>query len=137
LSRIINPDSAGKERVRLSKAVVLAIRELAKQSQPGDESHDLAAFISMALSIISETIDISVAAWEKRGYWVKADKFRMEWAWSAQLAQKMDRAIKADDWEDVAVVAAQVAQKLNKITVPAGHRLGQPWTGAWNELHKR
>ena len=126
MSRIINPDSAGKERIRLAKAVILAVRELAKQTQPGAESRDLSAFITLALSIISETIDISVAAWEKRGYWVKADKFRMEWAWSGQLANKMGDAVKTDDWENVARVAAQIAQKLNKITVPPGHRLGHP-----------
>jgi hypothetical protein len=137
LSRIINPDSAGKERIRLSKAVVLAIRELAKQTTPGPESRDLAAFISLALSIIAETIDISVAAWEKRGYWVKADKFRMEWVWSGQSAIKMDQAVKADDWEKVALVAAQIAQKLNRITVPPGNRLGHPWVGAWDELRRR
>ena len=137
MSRIINPDSAGKERIRLAKAVILAVRELAKQTQPGAESRDLSAFITLALSIISETIDISVAAWEKRGYWVKADKFRMEWAWSGQLANKMGDAVKTDDWENVAQVAAQIAQKLNKITVPPGHRLGHPWVGAWDELQKR
>ena len=137
MSRIINPDSAGKERIRLSKAVVLAIRELAKQTTPGPESRDLAAFISLALSIIAETIDISVAAWEKRGYWVKADKFRMEWVWSGQSAIKMDQAVKADDWEKVALVAAQIAQKLNRTVVPPGNRLGHPWVGAWDELRRR
>ena len=137
MSRIINPDSAGKERIRLAKAVILAVRELVKQTQPGAESRDLSAFITLALSIISETIDISVAAWEKRGYWVKVDKFRMEWAWSGQLANKMGDAVKTDDWENVARVAAQIAQKLNKITVPPGHRLGHPWVGAWDELQKR
>jgi hypothetical protein len=137
LSRIINPDSAGKERTRLTKAVVLAIRELAQQTGPGVEVRDLAAFIAIALSIISETIDVSVAAWEKRDYWVKADKFRMDWAWSGQLAGKMRIAILADDWPGVAQVAAQVAQKLSKINVPAGHRLGRPWVGAWKELQKR
>ena len=137
MSRIINPDSAGKERNRLTKAVVLAIRELAQQTGPGVEARDLAAFITIALSIISETIDVSVAAWEKRDYWVKADKFRMDWAWTGQLAGKMRIAILADDWPCVAQVSAQIAQKLNKITVPAGHRLGRPWVGAWKELQKR
>jgi len=137
LSRIINPDSAGKERARLTRAIVLAIRELAKQAEPGAESRDLAAFIALALSIISETIDVSVAAWEKRGYWVKADRFRMDWAWAGQYAEKMRHAILSDDWVAVAQTAAQTAQRLNKIVVPAGHRLGKPWVGAWEELRKR
>jgi hypothetical protein len=136
LSRIINPDSAGKERTRLTKGIVLAIRELAKQSEPGPEARDLAAFIALALSIISGTIDASVAAWEKRDYWVKADKFRMDWAWSGQYAEKMKLAVFENDWANIARLAAQTAQKLSKVTVPPGHRLGRPWDGAWTELKK-
>jgi len=137
LSRVINPDSAGKERTRLTKGIVIAIRELAHQSEPSAEARDLAAFIALALSIIAGTIDASVAAWEKRDYWVKADKFRMEWAWSSPYAEKMKLAVLNDDWGNVAQVAAQTAQKLNKVTVPPGHRLGRPWVGAWEELKKR
>ena len=137
MSRVINPDSVGKERTRLAKGIVLAIRELALQSEPGTEARDLAAFISLALLIISETIDTSVAAWEKRDYWVKADKFRMEWAWSGQYAEKMKLAVLEDDWGSVAQVAAQTARKLNKVIVSPGHRLGRPWGGAWVELKKR
>ncbi len=134
MSRIINPDSAGKERTRLTKAVALAVRELAQQTGPGTESRDLAAFIALALAVVAETIDVSVAAWEKRGYWVKADKFRMDWAWAGQLAEKIRSAVLAEDWAAVAQAAAQVAGRLNRITVPPGHRLGRPWVGAWNEL---
>jgi hypothetical protein len=137
LSRIINPDSAGKERARLAKAVVLAIRELAKQEEPGTEARDLAAFIAIALSIIAETIDVSVSAWEKRGYWVKADHFRMDWAWSEQVAAKMKVAVLSADWNAVAQAATTAGQKLNKITVPPGHRLGRPWVGAWEQLEKQ
>ena len=137
MSRIINPDSAGKEREQLTKAVVLAIREMVKQKEPDEESYDLAAFIALALDLISETIDISVTAWEKRDYWLKADKFRMEWAWSGQYAQKMKRALFSEDWAGIAMVTAQVAQKLKKVNVPLRHRLGKPWMGAWTELQKK
>ena len=102
MSRIINPDSVGKERTQLTKGIVLAIRELAKQTDPGPDSRDMAAFIALALAVISEGIDVSVAAWEKRGYWVKADKFRMEWLWAGQYAAKMRAAVLADDWATVA-----------------------------------
>jgi hypothetical protein len=134
LSRIINPDSAGKERNHLVKAIVLAVRELAQQTKPGDESRDLAAFIAISLTIIAETIEDSVAAWEKRGYWVKADKFRIEWAWTGKLAVKMRDAVLVEDWTGIAQATAYIAGRLNKITVPAGHRLGRPWVGAWNKL---
>jgi hypothetical protein len=136
MSRIINPESAGKERTQLTKSIVLALRELARQTEPGPETRDLAAFIGLALQQIADGIDVSVAAWEKRGYWVKADKFRMEWLWTAQYAQKMKTAVLADDWATVALSMPLIAQKLAKIQVPAGHRLGRPWVGAWKRLQE-
>jgi hypothetical protein len=134
LSRIVNPESAGKDRTRLSKGIVLAVRELAQQSEPGPESRDLAAFIVLALEAVAGTIEASVAAWEKRGYWVKADRFRMDWAWAGQLGAKMRQALLADDWVGVAQMAAQAAQRLSKITIAVGHRLGKPWVGAWERF---
>jgi hypothetical protein len=134
MSRVINPDSAGKERNRLTKAIVISIRELAKQSDPGDEARDLAAFVALALETIAEGIDVSVAAWEKRNYWVKADRFRMDWAWAGQMGEKMKNAVIEDDWASVAMLSAQIAQKLHKVKVSEKHRMGRPWVGAWKKL---
>lgn len=134
MSRVINPESAGKERTQLTKAIVLAVRELAKQSEVTNEAKDLAAFIALALKNISEGIDISVAAWEKRDYWIKADKFRMEWMWTGQVADKMKVAIFTDDWGTIAMLMPQIAQKLSKVMVSNNHRLGKPWVGAYRQL---
>lgn len=134
MSRVINPESAGKERTQLSKAIVLAVRELAKQKDISNETKDLAAFIALALKNISDGIDISVAAWEKRGYWVKADRFRMDWMWTGQYADKIKVAIFTDDWGTIAMTIPQIAQKLSKIEVSNNHRLGKPWVGAFKQL---
>jgi hypothetical protein len=131
---LINPESAGKQRRQLSKSIVVAVRELARQTEPGAESRDLAAFIVLALETIAEGIDVSVAAWEKRGYWVKADRFRMEWMWTGQYASKMKGAILAEDWGTIAILSMQTAQKLGKTQVSDNHRLGTPWTGAFQKL---
>jgi hypothetical protein len=136
LSRLINPDSAGKDRTRLSKAIILSIRELAKQKDITDEAKDLAAFIALALQTISDGIDASVVAWEKRDYWVKADRFRMEWTWTGQYAEKMKTALLQDDWATIAMLMPQIAQKLSKVTVSENHRLGKPWAGAYRQLNR-
>lgn len=136
MSRVINPDSAGKERTRLTKAIVIAIREMAKQTDAGEEARDLAAFIALALQTIADGIDVSVAAWEKRNYWVKADRFRMDWDWAGQMGEKMKSAALEDDWGRVAMLSAQIGQKLHKIKVSEKHRMGKPWLGAWNQLGK-
>jgi hypothetical protein len=134
MSRVINPDSTGKERTRLTKAIVIAIRELVRQSEPNAEARDLAAFIALALQTIAEGIDVSVAAWEKRDYWIKADRFRMEWAWAGQVGEKMKKAVLDEDWGNVAMLSAQIAQKLQKVKVSENHRMGTPWVGAYKQL---
>lgn len=136
MSRVINPESAGKDRTRLTKSIVLAMRELAKLNEPTPEARDMAAFIALALEEISAGIDASVAAWEKRDYWVKADRFRMEWLWAGQVAAKMRAAVQADDWAAIAMQMPVLAQKLSKVQVPAAHRLGRPWVGAWKQLNQ-
>ncbi|NPV77112.1 MAG: hypothetical protein HPY59_12160 [Anaerolineae bacterium] len=134
MGRVINPDSAGKARIRLSKEIVLALRELMRQQQTDDLSRNLAAFIALALLEIHKTVDQSVLAWEKRGYWVKADRFRVEWEWTATLGEKMRCAVMDDDWGAVASTAAMIAQKLMKVQVASHNRLGEPWLNAWQRL---
>jgi hypothetical protein len=134
LSRVIKIETAAKDRTRLTRSVVLALRELMRQTQADNHSRDLAAYIALTLVEIHETIDVSVAAWEKRGYWVKAERFRIEWEWTRTLAEKLSRAIFDDDWAMIAVIAAQIAQKLMKVNVPVRHRLGTPWAGAWYKM---
>ena len=137
MGRVYNPESAGKERARLERATVLAIRELMRQTQPDAQTHDLAAFIALALESIADTIDSSVAAWEKRGYWVKADRFRMEWRWAEHLGGAMRHAVLAEDWSGVAATAAQIAERLGGVKVPQRHGIGSPWTGALDRLRQK
>jgi hypothetical protein len=136
LSRLIKTETVGKDRTRLTKSIVLAVRELAKQKDVTPEARDLAAFIALALQTISEGIDESVVAWEKRGYWVKADRFRMEWLWAGQYARKMKEAVLSDDWGTIAMLLPQIAQKLGKIQIAENHRLGKPWSGVYKRLRE-
>lgn len=134
MSKVINPESAGKERTRLTKAVVLAVRELARQTEITAETRDLAAFLVLALEEINRGVETSALAWEKRNYWLKADRFRMDWAWCNALSAKMKQAILAEDWPQAAQLALQIAGKLPNVKVAQNHRLGKPWRGAYARL---
>lgn len=136
MSNIISTNTPGKTRNRLTKAVVISIRELMRQSEQDKKSRDLVAFIILALDAIAETIEKTVSAWEKRNYWLKADKFRLEWLWASRLSREMHIALKSDDWTLVIKIVVEIAQKLHKIQVSDKHRLGTPWVGAWDELSK-
>jgi hypothetical protein len=134
LGRIIKTGSAGKDRLLLEKGIVIAIRELAKQTSTDKTTYDLVAYIVISLIAIGDTIDESVVAWEKRGYWVKADKYRMEWSWSTRMGEELKKAAIAEDWGNVAQITAQVTQKMSKVNVSPRNRLGTPWIGSWERL---
>ena len=136
MGRVINPEGAGKQRALLQKSVVLALRELSNQEAVGDTTKDLAAYLVLSLRAIAVTIDVSVGAWEKRGYWLKADRFRLEWDWADTLGRSLEQALRKDDWQKVALAAAQIAQKVNGVSLPRRNRLGTPWEGAWKKLMK-
>ena len=136
LSRVINPEGAGKERSRLLRGVVLALRNLMQQTTIDETTRDLASFIALALEAIAATIDPSVEPWEKRGYWVKADRFRMEWNWTGRLSKAMRLAVVNEDWVEVARLSADIMGRVGAVIVPTRHGLGTPWVGSWKRLQE-
>ena len=134
MSRIVNSESAGKDRTRLTKVVVISVRELLHQQEVSDLSRDLIACVLRSLDAIYETIDASVAAWEDRGYWVKADRFRQEWQWTKIIADKMRPLVYEENYGELIPLMVQVMQALQSVKVSENHRLGTPWTGQWQLL---
>jgi len=85
-------------RNRLIKSIVLAIRNIYQKSIIDDEGLDLIAFIIIALIQINKTVEQSATAWEKRNYWIKADKFRLEWVWAIQYANTLEKILHDKNW---------------------------------------
>jgi len=115
----------------------LALRELMAQTEVNASTYDLAAFIVIILQAIKKSVDQSVTAWEKRGYWIKADRFRQEWLWTETLGARMEEAIKTGDWDETGTVSALLLKKLSHVEVPKRHGLGAPWVGSWEQLSKQ
>ena len=134
MGRVISTENLVTERNRMLKAMAIAQRELAKQPSFNAASHDLAAFLVLALEKVAESIERSVLPWEKRGYWLKADRFRMDWAWVEPLARELKAALMSEDEARLAQGMAALSQKLSGVKVAGKHRLGTPWLGAWEKL---
>ncbi len=137
MSRVINPNQPGKERNRLRRAIALSLRELMRETEPTVKARDLGAFIALSLEAISVTVNTTVTAWEKRDYWVKADRFRMDWEWVVTLGSEMRKAVLAEDWAVIAINAAKVSQHVSDVKISDRHRMGTPWVGAWKHLQER
>ncbi len=134
MSRVINPERAGKERNRLARSVVGAIRRLGEQAEVNDVTRDLAAYIPLALFAITDTIDSTVEAWEKRGYWVKADRYRMEWIWTENYGTQIGQAVLAEDWGRVVQLAVEIGGKLEKFKGMNPKQGQEYWTGSFAKL---
>ncbi len=134
---IKNQESGTTLRNRLSRGIVLAIRLLMEQGAPDEKSLDKVAFVVLALDKISESVDLSATAWEKRDYWVKADAFRMEWEWAIGSSKRVKEALFSKDWPQIAIELITVAQKLHKVQISPNNRIGEPWVGAYAALLKQ
>ncbi|MBI4771796.1 MAG: hypothetical protein HY784_15620 [Chloroflexi bacterium] len=134
MSRIINSESAGKQRAQMCRVIVITMRELARRQQVDAEARDMVAFLVLALRQVHATIDVTVAAWEKRDYWIKADQFRSQWGWAAVHADRLADALARDDWNSVGASMATLSQKMASVKLPKRNTLGQPWRGAYAQL---
>ncbi len=130
MGNLINPDNSGKRRDRLVKATVLALRELIQRKRVDNETRDLVAFMVLSLRQVDATIDETCMAWEKRDYWIKADQFREQWAWTAPTAAKLEQAVLENKWQLVPEVVPELAKRLSNVTLPKRNNLGTPWEGA-------
>jgi hypothetical protein len=134
VTRIIKTSTPGKERNRLSKAIVITIREIMRLQDHENKTQDMIAFIILALKEIADGIDKSVVAWEKRGYWVKADKYRMEYRWAGEIASKLEIAFTNKDWGEITNQLIDIMKNLDSVKVSDRHRMGKPWIGAYKEF---
>ncbi len=137
MSRLIQVERVGKTRDRMVKAIVLAMRELAGRQKADDRARDLVAFIAMALEEIDKTIDETCRAWEKRDYWIKADQFRMQWAWAKPLAERMRNIVLRENWGDLLWVIPELAKNVGDVTLPQRNTLGEPWVGAYAKMREK
>lgn len=134
----VRPNESGTTyRNRLTKSIVLAIRKLMQKGQPDRESLDMAAYVVLALEKVAESVNSSAVAWEKRDYWLKADHFRMDWAWVNTRSQVLRQEVLDQDWGKIVPELVQVAQNLSKVEVAEKNRLGEPWVGAYKALSSK
>ena len=136
MSRIIRTNTLSKDRTQLLRTIFMVISDLSHCQGLDDQTKDMAAFIVLCLEAIFQNIERSLEAWEKRGYWVKADRFRSDWIWTINSAGKLRTALEQNNWDGIAHVCIQVGMNLNNIKVPKSYKIGTPWVGAWDKFRQ-
>ena len=134
MSRLINGTNPSTERNQLRRTVAEALRRLMTKKKIDDESKDLVALIVYALRGIVQGVDQSARAWEKRDYFVKADKFRMEWAWAEKYANRLEMILRGQLWGELPLALAELAPKFSDITITKFVRTEALWQGRYKQL---
>lgn len=131
MSRVVRTGSATRTRERLMQAIALALRGLVNGKPSDEQLRDRLAFTILALDQIASSADETCNAWEKRGYWVKADRFRDEWGWVEQTRRDLRSALEAGDHSSAAARAAGLLVRLAAVHIPERLQSTRPWEGAW------
>ena len=134
MSRVIATDSVGKRRRQLRRAIAEALRRLAHKTTFDAESQDLAALIVFSLRRLEEGVDQTATAWEKRDYYLKADRFRLEWEWLEETSYALESALLLGQWDQVPQILATLYPRFADITIARYTSSPDLWEGAYQRL---
>ena len=134
MSRVISTSSIRRERELLLRGVAQAARAFKPDNNGTAEGLDQAAFIVLGLEKIQAGVERTVTPWEKRGYWMKADKFRLEWEWTERKARELRSALDDSNWAAIDEGVGWVAKHLEGVRIPERGKPRAPWKGAWGVL---
>jgi len=90
--------------------------------------------IVFLLREIHEGVEQSARAWEKRDYWMKAERFLREWTWTAEMAANMEDVIRNDAWDLLPELMADLFPRFADIQIKKMTRKPTLWRGAHQRL---
>jgi hypothetical protein len=134
MSRVIYTQKPGKIRNRHRRTVGEALRRLSQKTRLDDEAKDLAALIVFSLHGMADTVEQTIDAWEKRDYYLKAERFRQKWRWLQPLTDELSAVIFEGQWDQLPAVLARVTTHFADVRIKQMTRKPTLWQGAYDEF---
>lgn len=135
MSRIIQTQGTpNTQRSRLRRSIAEALRRLMAKPAFDEESRDLTALIVFSLREIGESINQSAEAWEKRDYYMKAERFRREWEWTGPMERLLTAALLDGQLDELPPLFAQLLAQFQDITITKFTRSSRLWDGCYERL---
>lgn len=134
MPRIINTANPGKLRNQERRTIAELLRRLMGKRTLDDEARDMAAAIVYSLRAIEATIDVTTEAWEKRNYFLKADRFRLEWEWVRPAADRLEALIRRGDWERLPEEMVGLMPRFGDVKVSKFTRQPETWQSCYRLL---
>jgi hypothetical protein len=134
MPRIINTANPGKLRNQERRTIAEILRRLVAKRSLDDEARDMAAAIVYSLRAIEATIDVTTEAWEKRNYYLKADRFRLEWEWVHPYAERLEALIREGAWERLPEELVGLMPRFADIKIIKFTRNPETWKASYQLL---
>jgi len=134
MSRIINANNPTTIRNRNRRTIAEMLRRLIQKSGIDDEAKDMAALIVFLLREIDEGIESTARAWEKRDYWMKAERFLRQWTWLKETAFNFEDVIRHEAWDLLPDLLAELFPRFADIQLKTMTRKPSLWQGAHQKL---
>lgn len=134
MSRVIHIENPTQVRTQHRRLIAELLRRLIQKPQVDGEAKDMAAKIVYSLREIVESVDQSAKAWEKRGYWMKAERFLREWTWTAEAAANIEDVLRHEAWDLLPELLADLFPRFADIQLKSLKQPTDLWQGAYKKL---
>jgi hypothetical protein len=134
MSRVIHTDSPGKRRNQARRSIAEILRYLSRKPGMDDQARDMAAELVFLLRETKATVDESVVAWEKRGYWLKSERFLRDWEWIPEMAANVEDVVRNEAWDLLPELMGELALHFDDIKIKTHTRKPDQWQGSYERL---
>ncbi len=134
MSRIIHTESPTKIRNQNRRSIAELLRRLSEKKELDNETRDMAAILVYLLREIDAGVEQSATAWEKRGYWMKAERFLREWDWIKESAANLEDVLRNDALDLLPELLADLLPRFADIQLKTMTRKPEMWRGAYAKL---
>ncbi len=137
MGRLITTEGPGKMRDQHRRTIAEMLRRLSQKPQFDQEARDQAALIVFSLHGIVDTVEQTTEAWEKRDYYLKADRFREEWRWVEPAIEELSAIIYKGQWERLPLALAALMPHFADVKVKQLTRTSLLWRGAYDKFMRQ
>ena len=130
MSNIVHSETPGNRRSKLLKLLVNLMPDIQSPKLTGQNRNDIVAFVIISLGEVEKSVEATLTPWEKRGYWTKADQFRLEWEWVAKIKKQIIDEETDKGWGSWPSALGDLFAHLASVK-PTRKKMGAFWEGSY------
>lgn len=134
MSRVIRVNNPTTIRNQHRRTIAEMLRLLGQKPRVDTEAKDMAAMIVLLLREIKEGVDQTAQAWEKRDYWMKAERFLRDWEWINESAANLEDVIRHEAWDLLPELLSDLFGHFTDVQIKKMTRDALEWRGAYRKL---